>query len=88
MKYYHHDVNEFDDFGSGFETIHNVSASQLEVLVEKPKRCETFQNTIQRESNSFTLMNIGSNNSFSNITIIFVCRQCGFGRAHGKISDT
>ena len=61
-------------FGSSFETIHDVSASQLEVLVtwprllvEKPKRRESFQNSIQSELNSFHFnMNIGSNNTFSN----------------------
>ena len=40
--------------GSCFETIHDVSASQLRLLVEKPKSCESFQNTIQSELNSFT----------------------------------
>ena len=47
-------------FGSCFETIHDISPSQLEVitsptlLVEKPKLRESFQDTIQSELNSFT----------------------------------
>ena len=51
------EVNDFfTHFWSCLETIHDGSASQLEVLVtwptllvEKPKRRKSFQNTIQSE---------------------------------------
>ena len=62
-------------FGSSFEVNHDVSASQQEVLgfstrslglVEKPKRRDSFQNSIQSELSSFHFnMNVGSNNTFS-----------------------
>ena len=42
--------------------------TKTSTLVEKPKRRESFQNTIQCESKLIHLnMNIGSNNTFSKV---------------------